>query len=507
MRERRSRKFAQGRIDHGPPIAVFDIGSNSVRLVAYEGLTRSPTPIFNEKVLAGLGREVQTTGLLAPDAVEKALGALMRFRALCSTMGVQRMWAIATAACRDARNGRAFIAEAQRICGTRIDVLSGRREAELSALGVVSGIYKPDGIVGDLGGGSLELAEVRGSRIRPGVTLPFGGLALQDISARSLKNAAKIVERALSDVRLLKEGRGRNFYAVGGTWRALSRLHMWQTGYPLHVMHGYVISAKEASEFSRLVQRVDPNTMSQIEIVAEARRPLLAYAAVVLEHIVRIGRPKQVVMSALGVREGLLYSLLGEKEKRRDALLAAAQELNVLRSRSPRHGEELADWADRFMASTGIDETPDEKRLRHAACLLGDIGWRAHPDYRGEQSLNVIAHAAFVGLDHPGRAFLALAVYFRHVGLNDDELSPHVRELATTRMIDRARILGAAMRVAYLVSAAMPGVLPHAPMRVERGKLRLRLKGRYAPIEGERLFARLRQLARLIGREPVLVTE
>jgi exopolyphosphatase/guanosine-5'-triphosphate,3'-diphosphate pyrophosphatase len=282
---------------------------------------------------------------------------------------------------------------------------------------------------------------------------------------------------------------------------------MWQTGYPLHVMHGYVIPAKEASEFSRLVQRVDPNTMSQIEIVAEARRPLLAYAAVVLEHIVRISKPRQVVMSALGVREGLLYSLLGEKEKKRDALIAAAHELNVLRSRSPRHGEELAEWADRFMASTGIDETREEKRLRHAACLLGDIGWRAHPDYRGEQSLNVIAHAAFVGVDHPGRAFLALAVYFRHVGLNDDELSPHVRELATTRMIDRARILGAVMRVAYLVSAAMPGVLPHAPMRVERGKLKLRLNGRYAAIEGERVFARLRQLARLVGREPVLVTE
>jgi exopolyphosphatase/guanosine-5'-triphosphate,3'-diphosphate pyrophosphatase len=505
--KRTSRKSAQGRIDHGPPIAVFDIGSNSVRLVAYEGLTRSPTPIFNEKVLAGLGREVQTTGLLAPDAVEKALGALMRFRALCSTMGVERMWAIATAACRDARNGRAFIAEAQSICGTRIDVLSGRREAELSALGVVSGIYRPDGIVGDLGGGSLELAEVHGHRIRPGVTLPFGGLALQDISERSLKNAARIVERALADVPILKEGRGRNFYAVGGTWRALSRLHMWQTGYPLHVMHGYVIPAKEASEFSRLVQRVDPNTMSQIEIVAEARRPLLAYAAVVLEHIVRIGRPKQVVMSALGVREGLLYSLLGEKEKKRDALIAAAQELNVLRSRSPRHGEELAVWADAFMASTGIDETPEEKRLRHAACLLGDIGWRAHPDYRGEQSLNVIAHAAFVGIDHPGRAFLALAVYFRHVGLNEDEVSPHVRELATTRMIDRARILGAVMRVAYLVSAAMPGVLPHTPMRVERGKLRLKVKGRYAALEGERVFARLRQLARLVGREPVLMTE
>ncbi|HUI95384.1 MAG TPA: exopolyphosphatase, partial [Xanthobacteraceae bacterium] len=483
-KRRRTRKSAQGRIDHGPPIAVFDIGSNSVRLVAYEGLTRSPTPIFNEKVLAGLGREVQTTGLLAPDTVEKALGALMRFRALCGTMGVKRMWAIATAACRDARNGRAFIAEAQRICGIRIDVLSGRREAELSALGVVSGMYKPDGIVGDLGGGSLELAEVHGRRIKPGVTLPLGGLALQDISARSLKNAERIVSHALADVATLRAGRDRNFYAVGGTWRALSRLHMWQTGYPLHVMHGYVIPAKEAADFSRLVQRVDPSTLSQIEIVADARRPLLAYAALVLENIVRIARPKQVVMSALGVREGLLYSLLSKPEKKRDALIAAAQELNVLRSRSPRHGEELAEWADVFMATTGIDETADEKRLRHAACLLADIGWRAHPDYRGEQSLNIIAHAAFVGIDHPGRTFLALAVFFRHVGLNDDDLSPHMRELATTRMIDRARILGAVMRVAYLVSAAMPGVLPHAPMRVERGKLKLKLRGRHAAIEG-----------------------
>src|SRR5258707_14910370 len=103
---------AQGRLDYGPPIAVIDIGSNSVRLVVYEGLTRSPTPIFNEKVLAGLRREVQTTGLLAPDAVENALGALKRFRGLCDTMAVDRMWPIATAACRHPHNGRPFIAAA-----------------------------------------------------------------------------------------------------------------------------------------------------------------------------------------------------------------------------------------------------------------------------------------------------------------------------------------------------------------------------------------------------------
>jgi exopolyphosphatase/guanosine-5'-triphosphate,3'-diphosphate pyrophosphatase len=271
-------------------------------------------------------------------------------------------------------------------------------------------------------------------------------------------------------------------------------------------MHGYRIPAREALEFVRLVRRVNPDILSQIETVTDARRPLLGYAALVLEHIIRIARPREIVVSAVGVREGLLYSLLKDKEQKRDGLIAAADDLNVLRSRSPRHGEELIDWTDRFMASSGIDESAEEKRLRHAACLLADIGWRAHPDYRGEQSLNIISHASFLCVDHPGRAFLALAVFFRHVGLWEGELSPHVRELATARLIDRARVLGAAMRVAYLISAAMPGVLPRTPLTVVRGQLVLGLRGRYAALGGERLYNRLRQLGRLIGRETIAIS-
>ncbi len=496
----------KGRLEHGPPIAVIDIGSNSVRLVIYEGLTRSPTPIFNEKVMAGLGREVQSTGLLAPEAIVKALRALRRFRALCDTLQVKKLWAIATAACRDASNGRAFIAEAQRICRVRIAVLSGSREAHLTALGVISGIHEPDGIVGDLGGGSLELIDVKGTRTRRGITLPLGGLALQDIAGRSLKSAERFVEEVLSDVDMLRKGEGRTLYAVGGTWRALARLHMWQTGYPFHVMHEYRMSSREALEFAKLVHRVDPDTLSQIEVINADRRPLLSYAALVLEHLIREIEPKQVVISVLGVREGMLYSLLRASERKRDPLIVAASDLNILRSRSPRHGEELIRWTDDFIATSGLTETKEEVRLRHAACLLADIGWRAHPDYRGEQSMNIIAHGAFVGIDHPGRAFLALSVFFRHAGLSEDELSPRLRELASTRMLDRARVLGAAMRVAYLITAGQGGVLLKTPMRVKRGKLVLKLPNRFARLESDRLFNRLRQLARLVGREPEIVT-
>src|SRR6201988_2850528 len=497
---------AQGRLDHGPPIAVVDIGSNSVRLVVYEGLTRSPTELFNEKALCGLGREVQSTRLLAADAVQHALATLKRFRALCDTMKVKETFAIATAAVRDAKNGAPFIKLAERTIDAKIEILSGGREAELTALGVISGVHRADGVVGDLGGGSLELVDVHGTRARHGLTRPLGGLALADISARSLKKAEKFVKKTLSPLPVLKACHGRRFYAVGGTWRSLARLHMWQTGYPLHVMHGYAIDADEALEFAKLLHRVDVETVSNIEVIASARRPLLPYAALVLEYILRIGKPRQVVFSALGIREGLLFSLLKNKEKEKDALIEAARHLNQLRSRSPRHGEELIAWTNRFMATSGLDETAEERRLRHAACLLADIGWRAHPNYRGEQSLNIIAHGGFSAIDHPGRAYLALAVFYRHVGLiMDDELSPRLRELASTRMIDRARVLGAALRLAYVGSAAMPGVLPRTPLAGERQRLALRLPDEFPALGGERVLTRLRALSRLIGRDPVML--
>ena len=260
----------------------------------------------------------------------------------------------------------------------------------------------------------------------------------------------------------LKTLNGRTFYAVGGTWRALAKLHMRQRNYPLNVMHGYVIPAAEAGAFAGLVERVDAEALSSIASVSSARRPLLSYGAVVLDEIIRQGRPKEIVISAQGVREGLLYERLDAEQRRADPLLAAAHQLNVLRSRSPRHGIDLGGWTDAFMKSAQLDETGEDKRLRRAACLLADIAWRAHPDYRSDQALNMIANGTFVGVDHPGRGFLALAVTYRHISI-DDDVSPQLRALVSPRLLDRARILGAAMRVAYLISAAMADVLPRCP--------------------------------------------
>jgi exopolyphosphatase/guanosine-5'-triphosphate,3'-diphosphate pyrophosphatase len=488
-------------------VAVIDIGSNSVRLVVYEAMARNLITIFNEKALCGLGREVQSTGLLAPDAVAKALTSLRRFRALCRVMKVGRVHAIATAACRDASNGLDFIAKAERICGVRIEILPGPREAKLSALGVVSGVHKPDGIVGDLGGGSLELVDVRGNRVRGGVTLPLGSLALQDLSHKSLKRAERIVKAELSDVTQLKAGRGRAFYAVGGTWRALARIHIIQSEYPLGVMHGYSIPAQDALDFARRLRRlVSANMLANIEVVADARRPLLAYAALVLEYIIRVAQPKTIVFSTFGVREGLLYEMLPEAERSKDGFICAAQRLNELLSRSARHAQELIEWTDRLVRVVKLRETEEDRRLRHAACLLSDIGWRVHPDHRGEETLNLITNGNFGSISHQGRAFVALSVFFRYAGLSEQNEPPAIiQELVPPTMLERARVLGAAFRVAHLISAARTGVLPATHFRSSGRKLMLVFEHRLVDLVADRVGSRFKQLARLVGRSGSII--
>ncbi len=486
--------------DDRAPVAVVDIGSNSVRLIVYESASRAPAPVYNEKVLCGLGRSIATTGKLDADGVSRALRALRRFRALIDQLQVTRVEVIATAAAREADNGPEFIAQVERVLGRKVALLSGTMEAELAALGVVSGIYAADGFAGDLGGGSLELIDVRGGRLSDAVTMPLGGLRLIDTSQGNLKKAREIVDAEFDKLDWLEKGRGRDFYAIGGTWRALARLHMTQTGYPLSVMHNYRIPAEDALKFAALLDHQSQSSLAGIRDISSARRETVPYGALVLERLIKQMKPRAIVVSVMGIREGLLYSLLDEEEREKDPLLEACANLAKQRSRSLENAYELCAWTDALFQAPGPVETPEEKRLRHAACLLSDIGWRAHPDYRGVQSLNLVAHGDFVGVDHPGRAFLALTAYYRNEG--KDDLSQKLIELVDKDTLKRARILGAAFRAAHMVSAAMPGVLPNTPLTYEGNRLIWTLPEPYANLEGERVERRFKTLANLLEREP-----
>jgi exopolyphosphatase/guanosine-5'-triphosphate,3'-diphosphate pyrophosphatase len=481
------------------PVGVIDIGSNSVRLVIYDRLSRAPYVLFNEKVLAGLGKGIAKTGRLTETSVETVFAAVRRFRRIADQWDVGALHVLATAAAREAENGEAFLDKLAELCRSPVRVLPGAEEARMAALGIVNGFHKPDGVAGDLGGGSLELVDIVGERIGTGVTFPLGGIRLSEASDYSIRRAEKIAEETLRDQSLLKGVEGRAFYAVGGTWRSLARLHMFQKGYPLLVMHDYQIPADEAFDFCRLVARGSVENLDRIEVVSKPRRELLPYGAAVLAQLIRLGRPNKVVISALGLREGLLHDLLAPAERARDPLLFAAEDLAERHARSADAARELLPWTDRLFAAIGLDETAEEVRLRHAACLMSDIHWRSHPDYRGEQSLSLNAYGSFIGVDHAGRAFLALAAYYRHMGLIDEALSPRIRELAPTRLKERARLLGAGLRVAYLLSAARPGILPDTPVTREGPTLIVQIPGHLADIDSEAILRRLKQLAKAAG--------
>ncbi len=494
---------AQGRLPGIAPVSVVDIGSNSIRLVIYEGLNRSPAVLFNEKVMCGLGKGIDATGRMDADSVERALKALHRFKALSTQARASTVFALATAAARDASNGPDFIRRAESILGQKVRVLTGEEEAYFSALGIVSGYHDPDGIVGDLGGGSLELVDVLGPKIGQGITLPLGGIRLSEHAQGSLVQARNYVRGFMDKADVLANAEGRTFYAVGGTWRSIAKLHMELRGYPLHMMQGYEISFDEAiGLLADVVEPKNPKAPAYAAI-SKSRRVLLPYGAIAMQEAILRMKPARVSFSALGVREGYLYSLLSENVRKRDPLLAAAGELAILRARSPEHARELAEWSGDMLGKLGIMETDEESRYRQAACLLADISWRAHPDYRGLQALNIIAHSTFSGITHAGRAYIALANYYRFEGLSDDEATSPLATIATQRFRELAKILGGLLRVAYLFSASMPGVVRNLDIRRVKSPdldFEFIVPEAYSEFSGERLDGRLQQLARLTGK-------
>jgi exopolyphosphatase/guanosine-5'-triphosphate,3'-diphosphate pyrophosphatase len=309
----------------------------------------------------------------------------------------------------------------------------------------------------------------------------------------------------------LENGRGRAFYAVGGTWRAIARLHMERTRYPLRVMHGYTMPTEDVIDFCEELRKARKlSAMPGIEDISRQRREVLPYGALVLERLLKRLEPSSVHFSVFGIREGLVYSLLSETERKKDPLLSFCAAYAKLRSRSAEHAQELCTWTDALFEPPGPKETEEERRLRHAACLLSDISWRAHPDYRGEQSLTLIAHAALGGIDHPGRVFMALASYFRHMGTSggdqeqegSDQFSERLKAIAPKTLYRRARIIGAAIRAAHMLSIGRPGIIDETPVSYDRNKLVLTIPKAYAALDGERLRRRFGALAALLEREP-----
>jgi exopolyphosphatase / guanosine-5'-triphosphate,3'-diphosphate pyrophosphatase len=336
--------------------------------------------------------------------------------------------------------------------------------------------------------------------LHDGVTLPIGPLRLIDLSGGSMMRAQVIVDEYLEKTPLLKRLKGRTFFAVGGAWRNLARVHMAQVDYPLHVLHHYQMSRKQAEGISEVLSHLTPATLKDVKDMSRARVDTLPYGAMILDRLMHYGRAKDVVISVFGVREGLLFSKLPRKKMEYDALLSSCWDFARRYARSPAHELELCDWTDQIFGKKGLPESEEERRLRYAACLLADIGWRAHPDYRAERSLGMISQAAFVGIDHPGRVFLALTIFYRYDG---EAMREDMTRLLDDRHIERAHLISSLFRLAYILSAAMPGMLPKIGLKIGENKtLVLSLPDKLKDLMGERVEKRLSELAFEMGLTP-----
>lgn len=479
------------------PAGVLDIGSNSIRLVVYQSRARAPVPVFNERVICGIGRSLDRTGHLDVEGVERALASLRRYAALTRAMGVEDLDIVATAATREAADGAEFRAKVEQMFGRPVGQLDGDEEARLGASGVICGMPDADGIGGDLGGGSLELASLDGGVFGTGHSLPLGHLRLLGDLGSKPKALSKRIEDVLESADWLPKIAGRQFYAIGGAWRSIARLHMIQSGYPLRVIHNYALRAERAVEFCHVVAGLSEASLPLTEAVPAQRAAAMPVSAMVLERLIKILAPRDVVFSALGIREGVLFDRLSEAEKAADPLLLACQDIATRESRFAPAGGKLSEW----VAPLFPDENDAAHRLRIAVCSLADIGWHEHPDYRSEQVYFRILRLPLVAITHAEKAKLALAVYRRYGGNMDDHALRAVNTLLEPDEISWSRNLGDALRLAETLSGGKSQLLAGSQLRLGKNRLTLQVDPSIADLVSDVVRNRLSQLASQLQRK------
>jgi exopolyphosphatase/guanosine-5'-triphosphate,3'-diphosphate pyrophosphatase len=471
-------------------VGVIDIGSNSVRLVVFDGAARSPAYFYNEKIMCALGAGVSETGHLNPEGRVRALAAIKRFQMLAQGMQLPPLTAVATAAVRDADDGPEFRAEVERETGLRMWVIDGEEEARLSAQGVLLGWPGSYGLVCDIGGSSMELAEIREGRVGRRVSSNLGPLKLQAIKGG--KSGRKKHIKAVMEDLAEKMGTQRDrLFLVGGSWRAIARIDMERRGYPLHVLHEYRMTAKSVSATAAFIDKHDPEELRAACGISSNRMALVPYAIEVLKRLVRTFTPKDIAVSSYGIREGMLFEQMPQRLRDRDPLIEACRFAEAKDARLPGFGKTLFDFVMPLFKSA----RPDRVRLIKAACLLHDVSWRAHPDYRAETCFDNATRANLGGLKHGERVFLGLALLHRYRNRREGTRFEDLYDLIDEKEQRQAEILGKAMRF-----GAMFWMQPDVPTGQfrwfpQKKVLEFRIPKQAEALYGEVAEARLMSLA------------
>ena len=342
---------------------------------------------------------------------------------------------------------------------------------------------------------------VSGGAFSDFATLPLGPLrlfeAVQDGGA-----ADRIIDEAIGDLPWLGASRGGRFYAVGGAWRALARVHMAQSAYPLHVIDHYTVDTRNLRKTLGLVAQMSPAALHRLADLSSKRLGTLPLAAQLLHRLLEVIAPRHVVFCAQGLREGVLYDALSGPQRDQDPLLASSAEIARRFARFGNLGKALWRWSEPLFATMGEGETASPA-LRRAACLLSDVSWTEHPDYRAPHAYQRMLTLPVMGLDHPRRAFLALAVYARYAGEPPKELSALARAAGLPKVdAEQARAVGHALALGYTVAAGRAAALGATALKTSGNKLRLLLPSGSGLYRGDAVQNCLSQLAAALGLAP-----
>lgn len=434
--------------------------------------------ICNEKALCGLGRDMADDGSLNPAAVADALATLTRFRIMLRAYDDPPTQTIATAAVRDAKDGKKFV-EAVRRVGYDIRVLTGAEEAEFAALGVASVEPGAKGLVGDMGGGSLELIAMNNGKFTEGVSLPIGPLSIMRSVGSDPVAAQREIDNALKGVSFLKNTKSKTLYTVGGAWRSVAKIHMSLKHYPLSVLHHYEMSFESALEVCDLVARQSRRSLEEIPGISRRRIDTLPFAALALRSLLKEMKAERMVVSAGGIREGLLYSELSNMQRKEDPLWAASRFFSARFSPNAKFGQAALSVIKPLFQ----DMPAVSLRNLSAVAELVDIAAFAHPDLRGRHAFDTALSAPFVGLSHKDRVWIALALYCRYRGRNAALPNEQAISLLDWDEQQSATQVGLALRFAATLAPKTPELLDGCSLSKTKDGILFS-----APAEHENLF-------------------
>lgn len=507
------RPLAEAASAYEHAVAIIDIGSNSVRLVVYDGLKRSPVPILNDKAQCGLGRGLQESGRLSEESKTRARQVVQRFITLLELTRVKRVIAVATAAVRDAEDGAAFARELEEgtpefpkglrtTLGVELTVLSGVEEARLSALGVVASMRGVDGAVGDLGGGSLELIDVTDERVGRRVSVPIGHFRLMAQAKDKPAQAMKIAQKQLDAFADKKALEGRAFYAVGGGFRSLAKIHIAMTDYPLQVIHQYTVKATAIVGLLDTIMTARADELKAMPGLSGDRAETIPFTAAVLRSVIDRLTPSEIVFSADGVREGLLFDALPASERSKEPLLASAEEMVLRSGYNPAYGNRLEAWLTDAMG----ERIAGYGRMVRAFAVLSEMAWAEHPEYRAVYALERALEYPFLGVTHRERAFLASALYHRHKNKLGTYFADIIAALLPAEEQTAASLLGLCAGLAAQLSGSTVSGLDHIRLDLTGRRAVLTLDKGYEALLGDKPRKLLDRIGHLTGLDVAVKT-